>query len=378
MLLYDSWGRNTWGWILWGMLALFVVLNRSLIPVEHADVFLIYRDGALKWLQGQPLYDGSGTGFIYFPQAAVLFTPFTQLPVRWDSMIWRLVNIGGFAVGVYGFTRLASRRYDIQLFLPVTIVSILMGASAAKLGQATLIMAGLMMIAVMSLSRKNWWRAAIWLVMAFTLKPLVAVLILLVAVLYPRTIIPLLAGLAVFILAPFLMQDIGYVWDQYHLCLATIKQVTVYGQENPFAQLFWMLKSAGINTPEAVQVIIRLLFAALTLGFCWWLRGKQTPHTFTIYLYSLAACYVLLFNPRTENNTYAILGPAVGVFAVWSFQSTRRLGIYSYSAIVAFYLLSNRIGKWLIGAPTFWIKPLLCLMFLILVVNQSRLDHDKS
>ena len=103
--------HNTLGWVVWGLLVLFVLINRSLSPVDHADVFVIYRDVALKWIQGEGLYDGSGTGFIYFPQAAVLFTPFSQLPVRVDSILWRLLNIGVFAAGVFGYCRLASFRF---------------------------------------------------------------------------------------------------------------------------------------------------------------------------------------------------------------------------------------------------------------------------
>lgn len=371
-------GNREWAWVLWGLFVSFVLINRSLSPVDHSEVFLIYRSAALLWLNGQPLYDGSGTGFIYFPQAAILMVPFTWLSPFLDSLLWRLLNIGVFALGVLQFARLAETHNQQPLFVPVTLVSILMAASAAKLGQMTLVMTGLMLTALAELHQKNWWRAALWLVLSFALKPLAAVLILLVAVLYYRTAIPLVLCFIALIGVPFLLQDPGYVWDQYRTSVITMQQVADFGKDNPFAQAFWMLRKAGIHIPDAIQFLLRILFAALTLGYCWWLKRRQTSQTFLIYLFTLAACYALLFNPRTENNTYALLAPAVGVFTAWSLQNRGLFLRTSYLTIVAGFLLSNRIGKLLTGFATVWIKPLLCSLFLILVIYQSLTEPNKG
>ncbi len=339
-------------WMLWLLFIAFVTTKKGLDPVDYSNVFLIYRDGALLWLKAAPLYDDSGHGFIYLPQSAALFTPFAMLPESVGSVLWRPINVGVFAVGAYGISSLASHRYRESVFLPVTILSVLMSASAAKLGQMNLIITGLMMLALVDLTKNNWWLTACLLVLAFALKPLSIVLILLLSVLYPRTIIPFITLLALLIKA-------STVGEQY---------------VNPFAQVFWMMRDFGVTTPETVQLLIRICFALLTLGACWWIQHRSTPHTFAIYLYTLSVCYLLLFNPRTENNTYAILAPALGVFAAWSFQSAGRAYGYSYLAIIFLYLFSNRIGKWLIGEPTMWIKPLLCIVFLLLVCSQLRQD----
>lgn len=379
MKLFTHWSSRDWAWLLWGIFILFVIINRSQSPVGHAEVFVTYRNAARMWLDAQPLYDGSAFGFVYLPHAAIFMTPFIWLTPLLDSFLWRLVDIGVFALGVFQFARLAEARNGRPLFLPVTVISILMAASAAKLGQMTLIMSGLLMIALSDLGNEHPWRAAFWLVLAVALKPLAAVLLLLVAALYPRTIIPLLIWCGAVLALPFLLQDPEYVWHQYVAGALTMKQASGFDNEKPFADLFWMLRAAGIEIADTPQFLLRLLFATVTLAYCWWLRRKLAPLTFLVYLFTLAACYVLLFNPRTENNTYAIMAPALGVFTAWAFQNGGVFHRLAYSSVVAGYLFSNRIGKLLTGGyATIWIKPLLCGVFVILVLYQAHVDSKRE
>lgn len=364
-------------WTVWLLFIVFVTVKKGLDPVDYRSVFLIYRDSALHWLQAQPLYEGSGHGFLYLPQAAALFVPIALLPESVGNMLWRTISVGVFALGVYGLCGLAGRRYQETLFLPVTIVAVLMSASAAKLGQMSLVATGMMMFAVVGLATKTWWRVSGWLVLSFALKPLSLVLMLLVAALYPRTIVPLVMFLALLVAFPFLLHDPHYVWQQYQGVAVMLQNAASLAYSDPFADVFWMLRRFGISAPESLQWLLRVVFALLTLGLCWWLRDRQTTNTFPIYLYALSVCYLLLFNPRTENNTYAMLAPALGILCVWSFQSAKRIYGYGYLAVTALYILSNRIGKWLMEVPAMWMKPLLCIALLTLMCIQLRLDDGE-
>ena len=354
------------------------MVKKSIDPLDYENTFLTYRDAAVHWIDTQPLYNRFRYGFIYLPQSAILFIPFAYIPAFLGTSLWPIFNIGMLAFGVHAFSQLASQRYRKQLFLPVTVVSIAMCMGAAKSGQMTLIMTGLMLLAMVDLAEENWWRAGGLLVLSFALKPLSVVLILLVGVLYPRVRVPLVMALAVLFLVPLVLQDASYVWEQYTTSFATIAHIAEETQQIPFAQVFWMLKSAGLETPEIVQFAIRLLFAALTLGLCWWLRGKLTPDTFAIYLYTLAVCYLMLFNTRTENNTYVMLAPAIAIFTVWTFQSARYLWAYAFLATTLMFVLSHRLGKWFAGEPTIWMKPLLCCVFLVLILGPLHQDHTKN
>ena len=364
--------------MLWGLCVSYVVVKKSIDPIDYENTFLTYREAAVHWLNAEPLYNTAYYGFIYLPQSALLFTPFAYIPAYLGTSLWPILNIGLFAIGVYSFAQLASRRYDSDFFLPMTIVSIAMCMGAAKSGQATLAMAGLMMLALVDLVEESWWRAASLLILSLALKPLSVVLILLVAVIYSRVRVPLLVAIAGLLLLPFALQDPSYVWEQYTTSLGTITHIAKETREIQFAQVFWMLESAGVDTPDSIQFAIRLLFAMLTLGLCWWLQGKQTADTFAIYLYTLAGIYLMLFNTRTENNTYVMLAPILAVFTVWAFRAKRFYWGCGYFAVTVMFVLSYKLGKLLTGAATIWMKPLLCCVFLLLILAQLYQDYAKN
>jgi hypothetical protein len=72
----------------------------------------------------------------------------------------------------------------------------------------------------------------------------------------------------------------------------------------------------------------------------------------------------MLFNPRTENNSYVILSPSVAVFAAWAFFVDRwKLVGWVLVAIVAGISGSYEITR----GPNYWLSPSLCLIFLAYV-----------
>ena len=94
-------------WLGWA--ALFLATAALILHDSSRSVFPAYRFGALQWSSGRFLYELTGIGgFPYFPQAAILFTPFALLPPALGEITWRLANTGVFALGLRSFTRLAA------------------------------------------------------------------------------------------------------------------------------------------------------------------------------------------------------------------------------------------------------------------------------
>jgi hypothetical protein len=82
-------------------------------------------------------------------------------------------------------------------------------------------------------------------------------------------------------------------------------------------------------------------------------------------VFSLAALYLILFSPRTENNTYAMLGPAIGVFMAGAFliEKRTREGILLAGLTLAL-IVSRPIERLL--APTaepIWMPPMIGVVF---------------
>ena len=103
--------------------------------------------------------------------------------------------------------------------------------------------------------------------------------------------------------------------EQYRACIQNMTTaahvgVVAHGWTTPFTALrVW-----GLDVPEKVQTVIRLAAALGTLGLCFFVRRRYDAARSAVFVYSLAALYLILFSPRTENNTYAMLGPVIGYF----------------------------------------------------------------
>lgn len=355
--------KNAWlGW-----LALFLVTAAMIIAGSERSVVPAYRTAALNWFAGKGLYDGLGVGgFVYFPQAAILFVPFSMIPQTVGEVLWRLVNIGVFALGLRSFAWLGHERSGKNLFPLMTLVAITLAWDCARNGQATLIMAGFMLLAIADMARCRWWRAVLWLSLGVAMKPLAIVLVLLVMAIDRPMTWRLLLGMAAVALSPFLTQGPAYVLQQYAAFLhnsttAAHVGVVVQGWTSPFSAL----RIVGVELTEQVQMAIRIFAAFGTLALCFLARRRCDANRSAIYVYSLAALYLILFSPRTENNTYAMLGPSIAIFLSLTFLAERRFGQGIFLACMVVVLIGSRsIGNAL--APhtaVSWVSPLIATCF---------------
>lgn len=386
----QGWQRESWGWALWAVFALVVAANHFSEPPLpssvfamgreswRASVFQMYRDAAQRWIAGQPLFNGTGGGAIYLPQAYLLFVPFTFLPFQWGGALWRVLNIGLFAVGVWQFARLAGRDSSRQLFSLVSLPVVLLSWSAARYGQMTMAMGGVMLLAVVALADRRWWWATLWLILGVALKPLALVLALLAAVLYPRTSWRLLVGVIVLFAVPFLAQRPSWVLEQYGLCLQELRAAMDVGEQFEFAHFFWLLRTFGLELAPLTETVVRLVAAVLTLGLGAWACKHCRRAEAGVLLFTLATSYLMLFNPRTENNTYCLLAPAVAVFLSRAVLEKRRLLVGFYAGWIVVFLARYPLGKLVTGGPNVWLRPLLCLIFLIVALYTVWRDWQRT
>ena len=350
-----------------GWLALFLATAAMVLAGSNRSVVPAYRTAAMNWFAGQGIYDGTGVGgFVYFPQAAILFAPFAMVPQAMGEVLWRLVNTGVFALGLRGFAGLGYQRSGKNLFPLMTLVAIPLAWDCAKNGQATLIMAGFMLLAIADIARCRWWRAVLWLSLSVAMKPLAIVLVLLVLAIDRPLSWRLLLGLAALGLSPFLTQSPAYVMQQYAAFLhnsttAAHVGVVVQGWTSPFSAL----RLVGVELTEQVQMAIRLSAAVGTLALCFLARRRYDANRSAIYVYSLAALYLILFSPRTENNTYAMLGPSIAVFLSLAFLAEKRFSQGIFLASIVVVLIGSRPISNALTPQTeiSWIPPLMATCF---------------
>jgi len=359
-------GRAVWyAWIAWAVL--FLVTAAIIVGGSGRTVVPAYREGAVSWVAGHFIYHHIGVGgFPYLPQAAILFIPFSLFSVIAGEVVWRLVNIAVFALGIFHFAGLAEGRSGKKFFPLMTLVTLPMAWDCARNGQATLAMTGLMLLAVIAVAQRRWWRATLWLSLGISVKPLMVVLVLLIMAIDRPMSWRLAVGLVVTALLPFLAQHPGYVMEQYAGCWKHFTTAAHVGAtEGGWTSPFHALRLVGVAIPEMVQTALRLAAALGTLVLCWLSRRRHDAVGSAIFIFSLSVAYLMLFSPRTENNTYAMLGPAIAVFLAGAYLVEKRFREGLLLGGIVFAILGGRVIERLLTphAGTSWLSPLMAVCF---------------
>ena len=376
---HSSW----WSWLALTAVVTFTVVV-SIVKGQERSVTPAYQSAVVHWFAGEPLYNMEGHGFLYLPQAALTFAPWAMLPHSASELVWRWCMIGVLAASCIGLTRLLGG--DDRWFFAISASSVVLAWGCARNGQSTLLITGLMILAAADLSEARWWRATILLSLAFAFKPLAIVMILLTAVVYPQTSWRLAIGLLFVAVVPFLTQRPDYVISQYRACVQNLEITFEVGETGLWAQFFGMLQVAGIEFPSPVRTAIRLLAAATTLFACWKASRILAPERSAFYLFSFASCYLMLFNSRTEGNTYTMIGPVYGaLLAEATFRLKNRTSTAWMIAAVVLTVANYELAVLVSPRPkAIWISPLVCvgvtgyLVFRLIEEIKAAVSEKKS
>lgn len=274
---------------------------------------------------------------------------------------------------------MSSRETD---WIMASCVSLL-GLSCLRIGQSTLLLTALMILAVVAWRSQRFTQAAICIALAVAVKPLAIVLALLMFAISGPMRVRLLLAFVALVLAPFACQIPTYVLEQYRDCWAMLGTAADLGNSGEWAQLFGMLDFFGVPTSGRVQNLFRVLAAFITLALAFQTLRLSSVEKQAIWLFTWTVVYLLLFNPRTENSTYCLLGPVLGVIVADSFIRNGR-SLQTIMLIVLTILIagSYEIGKNFTpaGEKAIWLAPLagcillVYLLFLFSVEKQSVRD----
>ena len=186
-------------------------------------------------------------------------------------------------------------------------------------------------------------------------------MILLAAALYRPMAWRLALGVAASLLLPFLCAEPAYAWRQYEMALAKMGRATLPLQR--YNDLGSLLRTLGLQPPERVLAAVRVAAALGTLGLGWIGLRRWGGARGAVLVLSLAATYLMLFNPRTETNSYLILSPAVAVFAAWALFVDRRPWTGWTLAAIGLGLGSDNYGTAFDVWTNYWLKAVLGILF---------------
>ena len=347
------------GWSLW--VALIAVVAGLELAGNQKSVTRAYAVGGHGWLHGGDLYSGTGGGFIYLPVSGLLFVPLAAAPGPAAEIAWRLFTIGSFAAALWFCGRLIERRVGKPCFAAISGMGVVLAFPAARNGQATLPMIALLVLAITAAVARRHLTAALAATAAILLKPLALPVVAVLALLRPRLIPPLVAGCLALIGLPFLLADASWVALQ-NAGFVEVLQISqrMQGQE-AWATLFGIFNVFGLSVPAAVRLVAQgSAFLAVVLG-CREAVRRLDPGSATLHIYALSMTLLLLVSPRTENNTYACIVPALVMVMAAAATATppRRLAVaagwLAATMIVGSYELGRLIAP---GVRGVWLAPL--------------------
>jgi hypothetical protein len=349
--------RFGWQWLAsccWALVFLGLLIRLMVASGLHS-VYPIFSDAARCWLQGQDMYwpehyVPSLDSFRYSPAIAAFFAAFAWLPDRAGSMAWLSISTLALAIALHWWLRDG---------LPVPIGPWkLTGASLLVLtfaagnlnnGQTNAVITAMLLLAALACACKRWNLAAACLVIASLLKVYPLAFGLLLALIYPRQLVPrLIIGLAIGLAIPFFLKSPAYVVRQYQEWFALMRS-----DDRKFAALtvcyrdLWLLiRVFGLPISSKLYIVIQAAGALGAAGICYWGKLAGLPSRALIMLsLSLATLWMTLLGPATESSTYLLIAPAL-VWVVFSSPEQRSRLDWIFLGLCLAFFFGAHICVW--------------------------------
>jgi hypothetical protein len=166
-------------------------------------------------------------------------------------------------------------------------------------------------------------------------------------------------------LFPFATANPHYVMAQYHACAAKLLVAAL--PDRAFCDIRGVFWAIGWIIPQSRLALMQVSAAAGTLGLCvlakrWW----NEPHR-AVFIAAFSACYLMLFNPRTEENSYVILAGILAVPTAMHYVDRRRFSAGAALVCIGFWFSGD---GWAYRLTDPWLKPLACMIFTIVLIRK--------
>ena len=333
----------------WVILAL-VVSIRAFISPENHTVYPVYMRAAANWIAGRDLYAGA-IDFRYSPPVAASFVPLSLLPLRLGAALWRLINVLSLLGALLWWMRTPALKTLTSFQKALLLILVLpLAANSINNGQINSLLTALLVAATAAVSEELAIPAAICLTLAILLKIYPITLALLFLLCYPRRLLlPMLLIFTAAVGLSLLLRDPPYVIARY-------------------AEWFHAIRTddrdlARINlAPTDVRLLIRLwwdvpprwayqaLQAATAIGLALLCfrnsRQPQSKNALPAIILGLASCWMLLFGPATEANTFVLVAPAAAFLSIAPADTPRARKAWLLAVVGYWILIASQIVGW--------------------------------
>jgi alpha-1,2-mannosyltransferase len=361
----EAWERQIIRWLVLLALAIWLAAWISVCVLIHKNwkdrnECALFQESAQKWWDHQSLYEPIKwiDGFLYLPQSVVIYSPFAAMGHPAGDIAWRLFGLLLLTTGMWRLSYVLSPKYGALIFAIASYIAVAPSLGSLRNGQPNMHISGIMLHTAVELSRRRLWAAAILLLVGLAIKPIIFVMVLLVMALYPAIIWRSAVVAGVLAIVPYIGQNAHYVnwqyqqfWEKLSVAEAPTRAFC------DFRGIFWTF---GWIMPVKLYTFIQMFAAGGTLLMCFVARMRHREPFRAIYLAALAAVYLMLFNPRTESNSYVILEPYIAIPAAMMFFGWKRplAGIFLIFLSVLMFC-----DGWAYHATENWLKAITCIVY---------------
>jgi hypothetical protein len=355
--------------LLW-LLPLLVITIMVIAQPLKRTVTPLYHESVERWQNQEPLYDGP-SGMNYLPTFVPIFAPYHALPLRVADVLWRWTAMAGLACGLWGLVRRNPGEFSWRSFALVTLLGLPLCLSALRNGQANAHLGATLLLAALCLTAEYWWGASLLIALAVAIKPLGLAAVGLALVAFPLLWWRLGLAILLIVAIPFLIGPEPYVQSQFLDALHNIRQCSEVTQ-NRFADFNGLLRAFGIPLTGNISLLVRAGAGAALAVFCGGVVRKLPERERALTWLAVVACYLMLFNPMNESNSYVIFGPMAALWT-WRFvQTGRRHLAWTFIIMLAtMSLLPNLLRHWLGNYFALAWHPAMTIIFLGIVIWET-------
>lgn len=287
-----------------------------------------------------------GPFFLMFP-----LIPLSVLPVTAGAVIWQLISLLVYAIGVIAFfSAIAKDDFKSTIAFAVVFSFVLifdLSANGVYCQSNTFLVGGVLIGLALYARKRYLWAGVVFAYMTDMKLLPIAFALLLATERNPKYILSLGVSLLVFLCAPFLFFGFegGRALYESWIRVLSIDGAFAYGEWTPYylGVKAFLESNFGVVLNRSLSVLM-VLFGALFAVVFYFKKRPYTPRVI-MQMTALLFPYLLLFNTRTESPSLILMAPVYGIFLYGAFYNKNENGraktILSFIVLgVAFFITS--------------------------------------
>jgi hypothetical protein len=355
-LPWSKWLLPRIAMLAWLVILSLIVVRVAIWPQRNNCFVEHYRPAGQNWLHGVPLYSAQADTCRYSPLMHALLAPFTLFSERYGSVIWRALMGLTFLGALLYWVRAACQKMRTDPQWPFILLCALpLSIGSLNNGQGNVPMAAAILIGTAAICQKRWNLAAAAFAMACLVKIYpIALVLLLIVVCSRQFALRFAIALSIGLLLPFVLQNPGYVAEQYERWAGNLQtdDRSAWDLSEAYRDVWLLIRITGLPLDAHAYRLVQIGTGCLIGLLCLWMSRRDVEGCeFINRVVGLGCCWMTAFGPATESPTYILLSAPLawllvgswgGALPKWTRLTTTAAAILFFGTVIAVALPFGR------------------------------------